>query len=748
MMQTITKYKWHVLIICLLIAGASAWSAFQLKINPDIESYLPDNISSKIHTDSIESIFGKSDPLLLVYQSPYILEANALEQLFITDTRLAASPCFNEHQSLFTVKEIRSSDEFMVVEKLLDYPFDTIPEKQSLQQRIENSRQAYGHLVSKDFTTALILLNADHRFEDAAIIEIIDSITASVTGPGKFQTYGPLYMRVEANQKITRDLMILMPLGLLIMIVFLFLSFRQKRAVLLPLSVVVLSILFSFGLMPLLGWDLSIIGILLPVMMIAIANDYGIHFITKYQELSVTQQDLTEEQIVINTARYLKKPILFTGITTIIGLSGMVLHIILPAKQMGIISSAGIALAVLMSLYMLPAMMAGIGKKSHQTGFLNNGNAVQTALASAAKIIRKFPKRLLLLFGALFLLTFTGFFRFEIARDFDSILHKDHPYSLAKKITDEHLGGTKNIRLLFQGDALDPMLLKRLDNYQATLEDLPEVGSAFSFSSLIREMTRAMNAPGEPEHDRIPDNRNSIAQYIELYNLSGDPADLEEFTDFNYEFLVMEIQFRTNGIHNTKTMRKKVEALVGNDPAYAFMGGYCLIEDQMNHYIALGQLYSLLFALFSIILVLSFVFRSVLAGLLGGLPLGVVVLATMGFMGYLGIELNIVTALISSISIGLGVDYTLHIFWRIKKERRKGVDWANAIDTSIVSTGYGVTINALSVIIGFSVLLFSSFGIIRDFSILIVLSISLCLLCSLLLIPAICRILKPDFLNR
>ena len=111
-------------------------------------------------------------------------------------------------------------------------------------------------------------------------------------------------------------------------------------------------------------------------------------------------------------------------------------------------------------------------------------------------------------------------------------------------------------------------------------------------------------------------------------------------------------------------------------------------------------------------------------------------------MGWMGIELNIVTALLSSISIGLGVDFTIHIFWRVKSELLLGLSYPDAFKVAIRTTGRGITINAISVMLGFSVLFLSAFPL------LIILSLLFCLVSALLLIPAICIIYKPKFLSK
>ncbi|KAA3621839.1 MAG: hypothetical protein DWQ02_27055 [Bacteroidetes bacterium] len=135
------------------------------------------------------------------------------------------------------------------------------------------------------------------------------------------------------------------------------------------------------------------------------------------------------------------------------------------------------------------------------------------------------------------------------------------------------------------------------------------------------------------------------------------------------------------------------------------------------------------------------------AGFLGSLPLAFAVVCTFGFMGWVNIDLNIATALLSSISIGLGVDYTIHMFWRLKTELKAGADIKSAVITSLGTSGRGIVINAFSVIVGFSVLFLSAFPLIRSFALLIILSIILCLVCALILIPAICLLFKPKFLS-
>ena len=144
---------------------------------------------------------------------------------------------------------------------------------------------------------------------------------------------------------------------------------------------------------------------------------------------------------------------------------------------------------------------------------------------------------------------------------------------------------------------------------------------------------------------------------------------------------------------------------------------------------------------------LMLLFRSVIAGLISAVPLALSMLILFGLMGVFRIELNIATALLSSIMIGVGIDYTIHFLWRYREERKNGLDYADAIRLTLKTTGRGIIFNAFSVIVGFSVLLISSFLPVRFFGFLVVVSIFACLIGALVLIPALCIVLKPKFLE-
>ncbi|RLD44362.1 MAG: RND family transporter, partial [Bacteroidetes bacterium] len=330
----------------------------------------------------------------------------------------------------------------------------------------------------------------------------------------------------------------------------------------------------------------------------------------------------------------------------------------------------------------------------------------------------------------------------------ENFLTSKHPFRQATSIVDEDFGGTKYLTVLFEGDMKDPKLLQRLDHYETELKKNPSVGSVMSIASILKIMSRAINDKGDEFYDKIPDTREAVAQYIELYSMSGEPEDFDDLVNFDYTQALLIVQFRADSKNALDNVIDEIDRLTVDDPNRSIIGGYCLVDKELAEAVVHGQYNSLLFAILIIALLLVLIFRSFVSGLLGSLPLLFTVITLFGTMGWLGIKLDIGTAMLSSIAIGIGVDYTIHFFWRYRYELGSGKSHEEAIATTLTTTGRGITINAFSVMLGFVILFVSSFLTIKYFAFLIIFSVLICLLCALILIPALCLLIKPKFLEK
>ena len=229
----------------------------------------------------------------------------------------------------------------------------------------------------------------------------------------------------------------------------------------------------------------------------------------------------------------------------------------------------------------------------------------------------------------------------------------------------------------------------------------------------------------------------------------GDPEDLESLADFEFEHALITLRvddLSTQEIGRVVRRTEEVLAEVAPD-LETTMGGFGHVFTELVDAVVHGQIVSLALSLFLVFLLVAFAFRSPVAGVYAVLPLSMAMPILFGIMGWLNIELNIVTAMLSSIMIGVGVDYTIHFLWRYRQERRQGLEPDEAVMRTLVTSGRGIVFNALSVVVGFAVLLISSFLPVKFFGILVVVSITACLVGALALLPALCLLLRPKFLE-
>jgi len=304
----IIRHRWWFIAGPILLTIVAVVLLLKLKINSDLDSYFPDTIPSKVSAKKVEAIFGKGEPLMLVFETNNVLNPATLKRIRNLHNEFSRMKMFDQVISPFSMKNIRGEEGSMIVDPLIGNIPETDRETKELRETIRNNELAYKTVISDDFKYALILLKVAKGVSDDEVITSVNEMLKKYPGTEKALMNGMPYMRYESNNKISRDLMILLPLGILIMIFFLYISFREFRGVWLPLSVVVISTLTSMAILPLRGWDMSIISVLIPIMMIAIANNYGVHFIAYYQETNAHHPRWGMRRIVSESLTHLKKP--------------------------------------------------------------------------------------------------------------------------------------------------------------------------------------------------------------------------------------------------------------------------------------------------------------------------------------------------------------------------------------------------------------------------------------------------------
>lgn len=740
----ILRYKWLIVIFSLTIGIIPAFIIPDVKIDPEIRNYVPRRIPSRIETDKIEKEFGGQDMIMLLFSDSSIISTYNLIKIREIDRSISAISGVGTRISPFTVKNLYGRDGMIIAEPLInEIPFHR-EGLEELSKELTGNRFANGIVVSSDLTAAAITATISGSQIESETLAKIDSVLndnplSAVTLRG-----GLPYIRKFLLDDVARDAIVLVPAALIIMLLVLKVNLGSWIKVLMPFCVVLLSTMISIALIPLSGWRISIITLLLPVILISVTNNYGIYLVAGFRGWYNEEENKISEIRELTGSLYM--PILFSGFTTIAGLLGLLTHSVVPAKQLGILSSTGVIIALILSLLLIPSLMVICRAKiKNDEPAGKEAKRIENLLGLVARLIVRRPERIIITSAVFISLMSAGMLLLKVNTNQEDYFSGGHPVREASALINSKFGGSQTISVMISGDIKSPEVMHGIDTLTRCIEKADGVGTVFSISQIVREMSRAIFEKGEDGYDKIPVSGDAIAQMFELYNMSGEQQDFAQLMNLNNDRA--HILIRLSDPENLKI--RKISALLNElaakIPAEVTIGGYAIIMADFAKSIIVGQAVSLVFAMLIVFLLLTVIFRSVKGGLIGSVPLIASVLILFGFMGFTGIDLDAATALLSSVMIGVGVDFTIQYVWRFSLDIKRGMSCNAATIDSIKTIGRTIVVNGLSVMAGFSALILSGFTSIRFFGYLVVISIGACLAGALILIPAILVKYKPAF---
>lgn len=750
-MALVVRLRWLIIVSFLGVTALFALQLPRAEMDTEMKNQLPRDLPTRLHLDEVERIFGGTDMAMIVLSADPVVSRGALTRLQKLSAGMESLAHCQRVVSPFTAKDLRGDSLGMTVEPAIDAIPETPAEQKALEKRIAANSLVYGNLVSKDFRHAVAICFLSTDAKDAALIDDLERIIAENPGEGEALVGGMPVTRVSLTRDMRKDMRRFLPIGLLVMLVFLLACFRQARGVVLPFVMTVMSIIVAMGLIPMLGWKIHTVTVLLPVILLAVANDYGIHLLARYQEDNAPGNRLSSQELARRGAVELARPVLATGITTIVGMLCLLSHMIVPAKQLGVTAAVGVGFAMVGSLLFIPAVLAALPKAKPVVDLAGPQKApglLDRLLARVAAMVPRHPKRILAV--ALVVCLGAGAFATRIVVDTNpmSFYEREEPIWRSTHLLNQHLGGWAGLSVVAEGDIKDPEVLRELEDLERHLQKHPSVGTTTSMAGLMRKMNQVMHE-GDPTQDVLPETKELVAQYLLLYTMNGSEEDFSKLVDFDYRHAQVMAKVTDSGTRAATDVVEYTKDYLAAHPdgSLTLVGGLLDVMADMVHHIVWGQIASLAWAAGLTTLVVALLMRSLVGGLLAVSPLLLALTMIFGVMGLGGIELNLVTALLSSIMIGVGVDYSIHFLWRYRDERQAGLGPEEAVARSLATTGRGIVFNGLSVVVGFVVLALSAFYPVRFFGLLVAISILASLVAALVVIPALVVLLRPKFLE-
>ncbi|GAB6091522.1 efflux RND transporter permease subunit [Spirochaeta dissipatitropha] len=712
-----------VLILTLFLMIASAVGIHQVHINTDFTVFMPSQSAQLPLVQKMGMLFGDSNQLLFLVQTDGSPED--LEMLNGISRDLSSIPGIQSAQFPIPPGLLQSQqgqelspEEFSQGLRLLE----SISGQSPLAARTEG-----GYWVT-------IRISLDEQSESPGQV-IADIETRADSLSRDYLLSGEPYLQGKVYHYVQSLLIFLPPAAILLLLLVFRLRIGSTKATLLSMIPAVLGGLFTLGTISWISGSISIISVLVPVFIIVLGSADGLHVTSHVMDRLA--EGVSNSRAVASTLEAVGIPIIMTSLTTMAGFLSLMLIDSPAIREMGIAAAWGIALAGLATWIVLPVFLLKLKPLRRKGGSSRN------IVLEYLRVIQGKPAIVITLI--LFAVSIPGIFLVRADFSMLSMYKQNTDVRQSIEKTSEILGGAIPVSLLFETDSVfDSAAAEAVTDFQQRIARSGITNNSISLYQALSAMASMMNdRPGEPGQAGLPEG--SAAQSMLLAAIENFHPELIDsfYSPEGYGrafFFLPDLTNETlDGFLATASEVSREHGIVLEPVSTVFA------MKEMNDRIIHQQFYSLVLALVLVIVLSSLTQKSLKLGLLSGLPISLTLVSLFGFMGFAGLELSIVSGIMTGLTVGVGVDYAIHYIslYRYAKDRAgEDSSQSNPAGQALDYVASPILANAIGLAIGFSAMNLSPFRIHVILSLLMWVTMVLSAFFSLSLLPTLLGIKK------
>ena len=742
------------ILVSLIFTIVAASGVRFFMIDDDMMKILPKELDSRISWDIIQEEFGSTEVIFIAFgkKDESIFNQDALASLWDVGEQLEATNEVEEITSISTTTRMDNLDGFMEVDDLQPYRDVTLDEVEDIRLYLEKNPTIKKRFVSEDDEYFMMMVqpytsDGLNYFRDK-VVSIADPILSN------YDIYygGQAYVTGTMPAMIRDDVIILARIGILIMVTILLINLRSIAAVGMVIMVIGLSLFAMIGSM---GWIYYLTGsdrflftlanTSMPIILLTIANSDGVHVVSKFfKELRIKKDT---KSAVASTMDSLLIPIFLTSITTIAAFGTLTLSPLEPLFGYGIIIGIGIAWAWLLSSFLLPSVIT-LKSWNLKSNAISKPSFFEKIINKLGKVVFTHPKYIFSIGAFFVLIGLTGLSKVIVDVNMTNFFKPGTEIRDTMDFMDNKMTGTVDIRVRVEGDMKDPKTLSSMRKLQKSMEKDEKVLTSFSIANVVEQMHRTV-MDDDPDFEVVPDDRKKVNNLFTMYSMSGDPDDFSTLIDYEYEVGLItafsKVMTTKEIFAYVNEMNNQVKAIMNPNLSVDFTGMIVILRDLVIMVVRSSAL-SIIFSLIIIGIIASIFFKRILWGILAVVPLSSAVIINFGFMGYFGIELSHITALLSSVIIGVGVDFAIHYISQYRRLSRTS-DIKKLSRNVVDDVGYPIILDAASNM-GFGALLFSAFVPIQYIGGLMVFAMVSTSLGTLTVLAASTELMKNRLVNK
>ena len=611
-----------------------------------------------------------------------------------------------------------------------------------LKERVLGSEVLTGTVVSArgDCAAISVFTEPPPGADDfnASFAGAVDALIVEHSAGLKGYQIGEPMAKSAFTRYMERDQRRLVPWSVVLLLLVLFAAYRSFTVALLPILTGGLSILATLGFMALAGFPINVVTAIVPSILIVVGCTEDVHMVSKfYRQLGKGRDKATA---VLKMALHSAVPITLTSLTTFLGFAALAVNKITILRQFGIVSSFGLLANFLITILVVPAVLRltrpsrslhlqerrSSGRWNTLINWLTTFTADRKPLISAVTVI-------------LVLLAVAGCFRLEVDTNFTNYFRVGSAVRDNTARAARDLSGAMSLHVYIESLGLqrvtDPGILERIAAFQERLDDTGLFSKSLSVADLVREVHR--KAQGDlSDRSWVPESEEDVERSLALLGES----ETRRFVDQERRSANISVWHNITGSRALFQAMERMRALADEEfPAdleVSFTGQWVLVNGSADA-MAVGQVQSLALALAAVFIIISALFLSFKAGLVGMVANVVPILFNFGLMGWLGIPLNTGTCMVAAIALGIAVDDTIHFMVRYQRELRRTNQQRRAMSRTVRKEAEPIVLTTMALVLGFGVLTLSSFVPIAHFGLLAAMVMVYALVADLLINPVV-----------
>lgn len=557
------------------------------------------------------------------------------------------------------------------------------------------------------------------------------------TGFHQPHLYADIYAQDAYLKALEAEMYWLSGLAILLILAILFVSFRSLAGILVPLSIVLLTIVWTMGTIALLGGTINMMTVLIPTIVAIISLSDVIHVINRFHD----HRALAKEEAIRFTFREMRSAILMTSLTTGLGFATLAYSSLQPFIEFGLFTTIGVAYAYLFAIYLLPSLLDHVAVESLRW----KGKRSDIRIAGVYQFLTRHPRRVLGITAGLLLLSLAGMSKLQInAYLYEELSAKDD-FSKTLQFFETRFSGIRTFSMHLEvvdssASMMDMEILQEIDQLENYLLEDYGLRDVYTIATQVKRFHR-LHQQGQPAAFVLPNDPVFLQYLTDKVLASREELSLHSILTVDERETQITGKMEDLGSAAINERNRELMAFIDRTLPPGLLNirltGNTLLLDKSNQIITYKLLYSLIFAVTAVSLLMGWMYRSVRISLLAIVPNILPLLFMLGLIGWTGMGLKMSTVIVFTIAFGIAVDDTIHFMSRLKSELGTGITPALAIANTYRSTGKAIVITSIILVLGFSVLLLSSFQTTFTTGLLVSLALLFALFADLLLLPVL-----------